>query len=233
METFKQLVMRGILMIEPLYHQTVKGNKVQTRRSSGLDTVNENPDDWFMIEERRDGSFHFEEKPIGRLTPILDYFICKPRYKIGEILYLKEPTTKALNNNLTPNGFMYKFGVPDGFVANYFGRQIGSNTSVKWSNKLFMPASAARAFIRITGIKCERLLDISDQDCVSEGIFYHKHEGWENYDKKLNPKIHSYGLPKKSFISLFRFANKISPKKEIGNPWVFCYTYEYLPNHKI
>lgn len=231
--------MRGMLQVEPLYHQTIKGNKVQTRRSGGLDAVNENPDEWekcgpLTLKTGELVAQYFVKKGPSLINHLnVDPVVCIPRYKIGEVLYLKEPTAKALNNNLTPNGFMYKFGVPDGFVANYFGRQIGSNTSVKWSNKLFMPASAARAFIRITGIKCERLLDISDQDCVAEGIFYHKNAGWENYDKKLNPRIHSYGSPKKSFISLFRFANKISPKKEINNPWVFCYTYEYLPNHKI
>lgn len=37
-------------------------------------------------------------------------------------------------------------------------------------NKLFMPAEYARYFIEITGVKTERLCDISDGACYAEGI---------------------------------------------------------------
>lgn len=39
-----------------------------------------------------------------------------------------------------------------------------------WSNKLFVTPALMPYQIRITGIKCERLQDISNTDCLKEGI---------------------------------------------------------------
>lgn len=254
--------MRGILMIEPLYNQVIKGNKSQTRRSSGLEAVNQlvelkvdednhghykevivnSSDEWDLVAAGMHAMPHnqissvlFIRKNIkrGEVTDA-DSVILKPRYKIGEVLYMKEPIAKALHNHLTPNGYMYKYGVPENYVANYFGRQVGFNDSVKWSNKLFMPAAAARAFIKITGIRCERLLDISDQDCIAEGI---ESEGewtglpmWKNYCKTDKSVIKNYWADAtNSFLSLYKFANKV---KSIDNIWIFAYEFEYLTNYQ-
>lgn len=231
-------------MIETLYHQTVAGNKTQTRRSGGLDAVNgckatktkpaivTNPDDWILIEERRDGSFHFEEKPTSELKPMLDYRICKPRYQIGEVLFLKEPYMFLKSDSVDFwNGYAYKFGARAGTATSDKGCELGG-PDFKFENKLFMPSAAAREYIRITGIKCERVLDISHKDSEAEGIEFDRNTGWINYDKKKEPKTVAFGSPKRSFFSLFRFANKISHKKETGNPWVWVYSFEHLKNFK-
>lgn len=245
--------MRGLLCIEPLYHQIVAGNKTQTRRSSGLELVNgrnatkkqpaiiTNPDDWTKtttvislkqiardyVSGQHSYWVEFVDKKYGKLT------ICKSRYKIGEVLYLKEPVAKSLHHYLTPNGYMYKYGMPANYVANYFGRQVGFNESVKWQNKLFMPASAARAFIRITDIRCERLLDISDHDCIAEGIeiVTATNNGYKNYLAKPKDGVLEQftTMPSLSFLSLYKFANKV---KDVPNLWVFVYNFEYLPNYK-
>ena len=51
-----------------------------------------------------------------------------------------------------------------------------------WSNKMFVKADLMPHHIRITDIRVERLQDISDEDCISEGI------GIRPYD------IHEYGV---------------------------------------
>jgi len=76
----------------------------------------------------------------------------KPRYKVGETVYLKEPYFPYCFERA-----LYKYD-----SKNQFG---------KWSNKLFMPEKYARYFIEITGVRCEQLQDISDEDCMKEGIF--------------------------------------------------------------
>lgn len=233
-------------MIEPLYHQVIAGNKTQTRRSGGLEIVNgakatkkkpaiiANPDNWEITGSTGEEN-QLEEVDLCDFMETQRNIHCSPRYKIGEVLFLKEPTAKSLKNGLTPNSYFYKFGVPDGFVANYFGRQVGSNSDVKWSNKLFMPASAAREFIRVTGIKCERLLDISDEDCIAEGIEVISESLIDNsthYKMYLHPEIGYTIKPQKSFIDLYRFANKMKPTADIGNPWVWAYTFEYLKDYR-
>jgi hypothetical protein len=89
-------------------------------------------------------NFHWAKKNNGD--------VILPRYKPGETLYLKEPYHN-------PDGFpvTYKY---DGFYRD----------KINWQNKLFMPAKYAHYFIEITGVRCERLQDISESDCRKEGI---------------------------------------------------------------
>lgn len=236
--------MRGILMIEALYNQTIKGLKTQTRRSSGLEQVNgcdatktkpaiiANPDDWNLdVDFTSVGWFRFKNGIGLRVT-------AKPRYRVGEVMYLKEPvsTRKYLIGHTKENGLisetwgnLYKYSGKENHGITKEG-MIMPHIIDKWSNKLFMPASAARAFIKITGIRCERLFDISEQDCVAEGIEHYQYEGWENYNTKHNPQTHSFGSPKNSFFSLYKFANKV---KEVQNIWVWVYEFEYLKDFKV
>jgi len=238
--------MRGLLAIEPLYHQIIAGNKTQTRRSGGLAEVNDtstemnghvrSPDDW------NKGKLYRIQTDSGDVL-LNQMFksnrgdrsvICKPRYKIGEMLYLKEPihTTHLVGVGETKTHTIYAFDYSQ-----------SDRKMFTWQNKLFMPASAARAFVKITGIKCERLLDISDEDCIAEGIEQPKPYNdiiwhYKDYHRK-NDDYDGFVLQnliedaKRSFISLYEVANKIPfgtwPKQ---NPWVWAYTFEYLPNYK-
>lgn len=213
-------------MIEPLYHQVVAGNKTQTRRAGGLDVVNNNPDKWdapVKVILPLKGGLGIEAYEFMRPNDRGLVIQCTPRYKVDEIIYIKEP---------------YKYG--GGGVYLYKFHDPIYRDMYDWKNKMFMPMEAARTFIQITGIRCERLLDISDADCIAEGIehpiskFQELKEsylsGWKDY---FDPNImYMRGFEKKAFISLFRFANKMSPKQKTGNPWVWVYEFKYLPNFK-
>ena len=222
--------MRGIMMIEPLYHQVVKGLKTQTRRDGGLDKVNDSEHEWVEVGTTivNTGAglvgleeIEFETKefiPSGEIAGKLRE-TCKPHYRVGEVLYVKEPTTDALYGATA-----YKYGCNGNkeMLAEF-----------KWKNKMFMPASAARLFIQITGIRCERLLDISDEDCIAEGIEQPirdgvKLAGYKNYLDKTGDTMFLKSKVKDSFFSLYRFANKLSAKKDIGNPWVWVYSFRML-----
>lgn len=234
--------MRGLLMVECLFHQTIKGLKGMTRRSGGLDAVNgrkatktkaaivTNPDDWEVIARTHDDSG--DEKPIGTYSVTFKNKknnrteVCFARYRFGEVLYLKEPNALITTEANSEPHLAYRFDYTDNMM---------SRCIIKWSNKLFMKAEHGREFVRVTGIKCERLLDISDEDCIAEGI---ENIGewtggilWKSYEA---PKgIYTFWQePKNSFISLYKFANKMKASAEIPNLWVFCYSFEYLPDYK-
>lgn len=236
--------MRGLLAIEILYHAIVAGKKTQTRRSGGLEKVNgrkatktkkaiiTTPDEWEKASRTiyTDGTLSeqwFMKKGGGIINYVNGSIGCKPRYRVGEVLYLKEPWV-FLESKTTDfwNGYAYKFGARSGCAISERGAELGG-TEIKFKNKLFMPASAARAYIRITGIKCERLMDISDADCIAEGIQKTGY-GYKNYSSKTK----QFELTEKgSFISLFQFANKMKPTAELPNIWCWAYTFEYLPNY--
>jgi len=74
----------------------------------------------------------------------------KDTYKVGEILYIKEPY--FLNE--------------DGSV-DYCYR---GTTEHKWKNKLFMPQKYARMFIQIVDKRQEHLQEITEEECFLEGI---------------------------------------------------------------
>lgn len=102
--------------------------------------------------------------------------------------------------------------------------------SAGWNNKLFVRAEACKHQIRITGIRCERLQDISDEDCLREGISEAWYESTDTTlygyaDEKKGTAI-EFDSPRKAFASLI---DKVSGKGTWdGNPWVFVYEFELL-----
>ncbi len=217
--------MRGIMFIEPLYRQTTAGLKWMTRRSSGLEPVNENPDGFTAkIIKDNNWSTVFDDWMAGRsfapeakfeFTPVDNEngkLVLKPHYKFGEVLYLKEPY--FLDPGTTD--IFYKFEVV--FPTNH----------VQWKNKMFMAAEHGRTFVRITGIKCERLLDISSDDCIAEGIEQVSGDGFVGWKDYLTPGSF-FKSAQHSFFSLYQFANKAKKGTNPKNIWVWAYTYEKLP----
>ena len=102
---------------------------------------------------------------------------------------------------------------------------------------MFVRADLMPHQIRITGIKCERLQDISDADCLKEGIFVNEYFG-------NGKKCHHYGFdgffngtegwfargwfdtPREAFAELI---DKVSGKGTWkSNPWVVAYEFELV-----
>ena len=106
-----------------------------------------------------------------------------------------------------------------------------------WNNKMFTKAELMPHRIRITGIRCERLQDISDEDCIKEGIFVNEYVG-------NGKKCHHYGFdgffneaagwfargwyhdPREAFAILI---DKVSGRGTwASNPWVLVYEFELV-----
>lgn len=196
--------MKGILFTEPNFLLTVQGIKKQTRR-----IIKPQPDDRGL----RSTNNLFEDWH-GK--------VFKPRYKVGEIVYLKEPYSWISLGSREPVT-VYKYDNEE--YADEFGNSFLIS---KWKNKLFMPEIEARYFIRITAVRAERLQDISEEDCLKEGI--QKHDG--NY--KTN-----YRQPyAKSYLDGYSWAAQEEYKKLIdsingegtweNNPFVWVYDYKML-----
>lgn len=139
-----------------------------------------------------------------------------PRYKDGEIVAVAQNYSSFYN-----------------ILDNT--RQIPEGAG--WNNKMFVRADLMPHQIRITGIKCERLQDISDADCLKEGIFVNEYFG-------NGKKCHHYGFdgffngtegwfargwfdtPREAFAALI---DKVSGKGTWkSNPWVVAYEFELV-----
>lgn len=96
-----------------------------------------------------------------------------------------------------------------------------------WTNKMFVRADLMPHHIRITDIKIERLQDISDEDCLKEGIFK-----WDAGQKDIPfysfhyADIPDYSNPCDAFAELI---DKVSGKGTWeSNPYVFVYEFELI-----
>ena len=84
-----------------------------------------------------------------------------------------------------------------------------------WKNPMFMPRWASRIELKVTGIRVERVQDISQEDVMAEGI---------------DIKISSKGVPQG--LRDFRYLwNSINEKRGFGwdlNPWVWVIEFERI-----
>lgn len=102
-----------------------------------------------------------------------------------------------------------------------------------WGNKMFVKADLMPHHIRITDIKIERLQDISDEDCLKEGIgkyfigFDSPHTDYMGFTYSFDESgKYKYPNAKQAFASLI---DKVSGKGTWeSNPYVFVYEFELV-----
>ena len=142
-----------------------------------------------------------------------------PKYKVGEVVAVAQSyKTLGYNYNaldISPKDFHISRGI--------LGKSKG------WNNKMFVRAEACKHQIRITNVHIERLQDISDEDCLKEGIQkmltgceYYQYSFYDN-DKDV---WNNYKTPREAFAHLI---NKVS-RKDVWeeNPYVFVYDFELV-----
>lgn len=140
----------------------------------------------------------------------------KSRYKVGEVVAVAQSY-----RDVCAGGFE-----PDATILRLFEEQRIAG----WTNKMFTKAELMPYQIRITGIKCERLQDISDEDCFREGISESWYESTDTTtygyaDEKKGTAV-EFDTPRKAFATLI---DKVSGKGTWArNPWVVVYEFELV-----
>lgn len=109
-----------------------------------------------------------------------------------------------------------------------------------WTNKMFVKPILMIHRIRITNIRIQRLQDISDEDCLAEGIEMIPNCGglkpYAFYDKSIKVKSEKEGInygwyrdfdtPREAYAALI---DKVGKKGDWdSNPWVWAYTFELV-----
>ena len=203
--------MKGICFIEPLFHRVVKGEKTQTRRMITPQPV-----------DSVENLMFFGNKVFRTRDEYDELIFINPKYEVGEKVYLKEPyilyQEEYQESKTSQSGiqYAYKFG-------NHLSiEEITGKSDSKWKNKLFMPESAARYFIEITAVRAERLQDISEEDCMREGIC--PRLGGLLFVAETDNM--TYSTPKRAYAALI---DKISGKGTWEkNPFVWVYDFRLI-----
>lgn len=92
-----------------------------------------------------------------------------------------------------------------------------------WTNKMFVKADLMPHRIRITDIRAERLQDISEEDCLAEGIVDFESRINKAHFYSITDESATYGTAKKPYSLLIdKIAGKGTWKR---NPYVFVYEF--------
>ena len=93
-----------------------------------------------------------------------------------------------------------------------------------WTNKMFTKADVLTHHIRITKVRIERLQDISEEDCLAEGIVDFESRINKAHFYSITDESATYGTAKKPYSLLI---DKIAGKGTWdSNPYVFVYDFE-------
>jgi hypothetical protein len=192
-----------------LTQAVLEGRKTQTRR-----IMNPQPEDCSAVH-RFYKSAYWKDKPMSLVVNEGGSVYCnlcgygakleggsifRLPYKVGEIVAVAQSYNSFYNDEYNPNLF------PNG---------------AGWTNKMYVKPELMPHRIRITAVSVERLRDISDIDCMSEGINYYEQEGfsWCSTGKLFD-------TPREAYAALI---DKISGKGTWeSNPYVFVYDFELV-----
>lgn len=148
-----------------------------------------------------------DKTPCGCWSETVKY----SRYKVGEVVAIAQSYESIYNEKGLETMDMLLSG-----LKNHRG----------WRNKLFVAADKMPHHIRITDVKAERLQDISDEDCIKEGISFIDKIKAYYFDRSDRNQGFYYYTAKHAFAALI---DKVSGKGTWkSNPWVFAYEFELL-----
>ena len=171
-----------------------------------------------------------EENLLHGITP--QYLIpVRSRYKVGETVAIAQKY-----EDLIKNDEFYRLGGKNGMPLECIKYERGCH------NKMFVRAELMPHHIRITKIRMERLQDISDEDCLKEGIcrsdikntlwgvapIRGEGESGTTYEHSVlgYGPWHLFPSVKRAYASLI---DRISGKGIwASNPYVFVYDFELI-----
>lgn len=202
----------------------LEGRKTMTRRICSIQPPYEHSVIAFPVfaGDGEDSPLWLAYRWINKDTPNEYTEWIKPRYKKeSEIIAIAQAYKDILD--YLPDGFRRK---SDGYISSII------TTSEGYNNKMFVRADLMPHQVVLTNVRIQRLQDISDEDCLKEGIYKlcsANGNGGIAYSflgASSNKHIGLYPSPREAFAVLI---DKISGKGIWArNPWVWVYEFELV-----
>lgn len=188
-----------------LTQAVIEGRKTMTRR------IEFDKEFQKMIDDS--DSYYYDDGYLVFATQDVDIHHVKTRYKVGEVVAVAQRYQDIFDYSNCVNPYDWE----------------DDDKPSGWTNKMFTKAKLMPHRIRITGIKCERLQDISNEECLREGI----RQFTPNFPKNspIHPTHFVIGdilkdTPREAFASLI---DKVSGRGTWeSNPWVMAYDFELV-----
>ena len=200
-------------MVRPI----LDGRKTQTRRIiKPQPIINKHDRVVYWNENTRKVINEDLGEPIGEWRSIAKLF---GKYKVGDRLWVRE-TWLLYNHMGTFMGNIPK-QPPEDLSVGYKADGLDKEDLFSWRSPIHIPKWAARIWLEITGIRVERVQEITVLDAQAEGV--------------IKKETTACNLT----IDMFqRFWDSLNAKRGFGwdkNPWVWCISFkrtQEIPNGK-
>lgn len=169
------------------------------------------PDELFTLTWDQQGDTLVYENDFGDFIDIRQSKYA--RYKVGEIVAVAQRYQDIFDYSNCVNPYAWE----------------DDDKPSGWTNKMLVKAELMPHRIRMTGISVERLQDISDENCLKEGVIKNyegMRYGYDIYTYSIND-LNEYAIsPQGAFRTLI--SGVIGRKTWQSNPWVFAYEFELM-----
>nr|WKF58763.1 hypothetical protein HUO10_003264 [Paraburkholderia busanensis] len=104
-------------------------------------------------------------------------------------------------------------------VRGIYSPESDEHVPFRWRPSIHMPRSASRITLEVTGVRVERLQEISEEDAKAEGVA----PAWLDVDGQT---VNAYAKPtyRQGFARLWRDIN--GDDSWDANPWVWCVSFK-------
>lgn len=192
---------RPILFKGEMVRAILNGSKSQTRRAMKPQPpefvrvrLGGNSLEHHFFDDGRDGE-------VARNWPDRNIFSLCPHGKTGDHLWVRE-TWKNSANVQPP--------IDEPYI---YAADLGPNGAMKWAAtwkpSIHMPRAASRITLEITGVRVEKLQDISRGDAMAEGCPF--------------PNMQDGEDPRQWYADLWESINGVDSWN--ANPWVWCISF--------
>ncbi len=182
------------------------GRKRMTRRTRGLEVINKRPDDWYLVR------IQYGEVLFANNMTLLSVII---PWQVGDRLRVREAwaVDKVFD-------FFKPSELPEG-IAIWYATEPRPAWVGRTRSSMFMPKWASRKWLTVTGVKAERLQNISYKDILAEGWDLTTASAADVFDKGFIPY---HEAARAWYYALW---DRVSPKLPVSvNPWDFGYSFE-------
>ena len=142
-----------------------------------------------------------------------------PRYKIGDIVAVAQRYSDFMDADET----LFRLNPKTGNIIRQTAIQHKG-----WKNKMFVAAEIMPCRIRITNVRVERLKDITDEECIKEGLTMWQLRGKRYYGffDSVRENFFRYSTPREAFAALIDLI--AGNGTWASNPYVFVYEFELI-----
>lgn len=115
----------------------------------------------------------------------------------------------------------------EGFRWTEYAASPSDEPPPRWRPSIHMPRWASRITLEVTGVRVERLNDISEKDAIAEGIAYDDSVPFNGPWFASQEDSQGYGWPKDAYQALWEHIN--GDGSWAANPWVWVVEFRVIP----